>query len=70
MSRKLLQINNVKPDTKISDPPSSASPEAAAPGSLGAVRSGSVPAPVAAPIGGPEAPSRASEGAGGGRTPR
>ncbi len=51
-------------------PAAAASTEPAAPGSLGAGMSGSVPAPAAAPMRGSDAPVRAPKAAGGGGSPR
>jgi hypothetical protein len=60
----------VSATTRVAGCPSSTSTVPAAPGSLGACRSGSVPPPVAAPMPGSEAPSGAAETAGGGRSAR
>ena len=59
-------VNNVTPTTVATQ----ATAGAAAPGSLGAGNSGSVPTAVAAPARGSEAPNRASARGGAGRSPR
>ena len=57
-------------NVKANDWAAPASSRAAAPGSLGAGEARAVPATEPAPMRGPEAPSRAAERDGGGRSPR